>query len=188
LNKKQLRDKYKSRRNNLSLEEIDDYSLQIANLIINLPIWKYSFYHIFLSIKSLKEINTGPLLAILSGKDKNIIISKSDFEDCTMSHFLLQDNTILKLNSRNIPEPEDGIKISSKQVEVVFIPLVAFDQHGNRVGYGKGFYDAFLKNCHKSTLKIGLSFFSAEESIYDCEPHDVPLDYCITPSKIYNFK
>lgn len=188
MSKKQLRDKYKNRRNDLSLEEIDDYSLQIANLIINLPIWKYSFYHVFLSIKSLKEINTGPLLAILSGKDKNIIISKSDFEDRTMSHFLLQDNTILKLNSRNIPEPENGIKISSKQIEVVFIPLVAFDELGNRVGYGKGFYDMFLKNCSKSTLKIGLSFFLAEEFINGCEPHDILLDYCITPSKVYTFK
>ena len=70
MNKKQLRVEFKNRRNNLSSEQIDNYSLQIANLVIKLPIWDHSFYHVFLSIKSLKEVNTEPILAILSGKDK----------------------------------------------------------------------------------------------------------------------
>ena len=92
-----------------------------------------------------------------------------------------------KLNSWNIPEPENGIAISTEQIEVVFIPLLAFDLRGNRVGYGKGFYDDFLNNCSKDTLKIGLSFFEAEANIADVEPHDIPLDYCVTPTKIYTF-
>ena len=187
MNKKQLRLEFKNRRNNLSLEQINNYSLEIANLIITLPIWKYSYYHIFLSIKSLKEINTEPLLAILLGKDKNIMVSKTNFETRKMTHVLLQDNTVLKLNSRNIPEPENGIEISSNKIEVVFVPLVAFDRIGNRVGYGKGFYDAFLKNCPRTTLKIGLSFFEAQGSLIESETHDIPLDYCITPNKIYTF-
>ena len=70
---------------------------------------------------------------------------------------------------------------------MVFVPLVAFDELGNRVGYGKGFYDEFLKNCSKDTIKIGLSFFEAEAVISDIELHDVPLDFCVTPGKIYNF-
>ena len=187
LNKKQLRAEIKQRRRNLTLKEIEDFSIQISNLIINLPIWKYSFYHIFLSIKSLNEVNTEPLLAILLGKDKNIAISKTNFEARTMSHILLQDNTVLKLNPQNIPEPINGVEISSKQIEVVFVPLMAFDKLGNRIGYGKGFYDIFLKRCSKNTLKIGLSFFEAENFIIENNPHDVPLDYCITPKQVYSF-
>ncbi|MDG1014593.1 MAG: 5-formyltetrahydrofolate cyclo-ligase [Flavobacteriaceae bacterium] len=187
LNKKQLRAEIKQRRRNLTLKEIEDFSIQISNLIINLPIWKYSFYHIFLSIKSLNEVNTEPLLAILLGKDKNIAISKTNFEARTMSHILLQDNTVLKLNPQNIPEPINGVEISSKQIEVVFVPLMAFDKLGNRIGYGKGFYDIFLKRCSKNTLKIGLSFFEAENFIIENNPHDVPLDYCITPKQVYFF-
>ena len=95
LNKKQLRAEIKQRRHNLSSKEIEDFSIKISNLIINLPIWEYSFYHTFLSIKSLKEVNTEPLLAILLGKDKNIIVSKTNFESHKMSHILLQDNTVL---------------------------------------------------------------------------------------------
>ena len=64
---------------------------------------------------------------------------------------------------------------------------MAFDGKGNRIGYGKGFYDEFLKNCSKDTLKIGLSFFEAEAAIDGIEPHDIPLDYCVTPEKIYTF-
>ena len=187
LNKKQLRAEIKQRRRNLTLKEIEDFSIQISNLIINLPIWKYSFYHIFLSIKSLNEVNTEPLLAILLGKDKNIAISKTNFETRTMSHILLQDNTVLKLNPQNIPEPINGVEISSKQIEVVFVPLMAFDKLGNRIGYGKGFYDIFLKRCSKNALKIGLSFFEAENFIIENNPHDVPLDYCITPKQVYSF-
>jgi len=187
MKKTQLRIKYKKLRNNLSPQHLEDYSLQIANLVLELPIWNHSFFHIFLTIDNLKEVDTAPILSILSGKDKHIVLSKSNFETRTLSHVLLQDNTRITLNSWNIPEPENGIAISTAQIDVVFVPLIAFDFNGNRIGYGKGFYDEFLKNCSKDTVKIGLSFFEAETTIEDIEPHDIPLDYCIIPHKIYTF-
>lgn len=187
MKKSELRAYYKIRRTELSSKDVDDLSLQIANLVLTLPIWEHSFFHIFLTIESLKEVLTEPVISILSGKDKHIVVSKSDFKTRTMSHVLLQDNTILKPNSWNIPEPENGISINDTQIEVVFIPLVAFDKKGNRVGYGKGFYDGFLKNCSKDTIKIGLSFFEAETVIHDVELHDIPLNFCVTPKKIYTF-
>jgi 5-formyltetrahydrofolate cyclo-ligase len=54
------------------------------------------------------------------------------------------------------------------------------------VGYGKGFYDRFLKNCSVKAVKIGLSFFKAEEEIA-ADPHDIRLDYCVTPDQVYTF-
>jgi 5-formyltetrahydrofolate cyclo-ligase len=104
-----------------------------------------------------------------------------------MKHFLLTDNTIIKKNEYNIPEPVDGIEISNDKIEVVFIPLLAFDKKGNRVGYGKGFYDKFLSNCKPETLKIGLSFFEAENEISDVFDGDIGLDYCVTAEGIYRF-
>lgn len=187
MKKPELRTHYKILRKELSEKQIYSMSLRIANSVLELPIWENSFFHVFLTIESLKEVLTEPILSILSGKDKHIVVSKSDFKTRAMSHVLLQDNTILKPNSWNIPEPENGIPINNAQIEVVFVPLLAFDVKGNRVGYGKGFYDAFLKNCSKNTLKIGLSFFEAETSIDGVEPNDIPLDYCVTPNKIYTF-
>ncbi|TBN16797.1 5-formyltetrahydrofolate cyclo-ligase [Hyunsoonleella pacifica] len=188
MTKKELRKTYKTRRQELTEHQIEDYSIAIANQLLTLPIWDYSFYHIFLSIEEQKEVNTDYILNILSGKDKNIVISKSDFKTNTLTHFLLTDNTIIKKNNYNIPEPIDGIEISTNKIDVVFIPLLAFDKQGNRVGYGKGFYDGFLGNCNPETIKIGLSFFEAVDEINDVFDRDIGLDYCVIPFEIFSFK
>lgn len=187
MTKKELRKKYKVLRSELSEDKVEDYSIAIANQLLKLPIWGFSFYHIFLSIEEQKEVNTDYILNILSGKDKNIMISKSDFKTFEMTHFLLTDNTVIKKNDYNIPEPIDDIEISNDKIDVVFIPLLAFDKKGNRVGYGKGFYDKFLSQCKPETLKIGLSFFEAEDEISDVFESDVGLDYCVTPNDFYQF-
>ena len=187
MTKTELRKKYKALRNNLSFDVIDKLSITIANKIIELPIWDYSFYHIFLAIEEQKEVNTDYILSILSGKDKHILVSKSDFETGTMTHFLLTDSTKIKKNPYNIPEPVDGIEIPSNKIDVVFIPLLAFETQGNRVGYGKGFYDRFLTNCNPETIKIGLSFFEAEAEITNVFKSDIKLDYCVTPEGVYKF-
>lgn len=188
MTKATLRTQYLQKRKTLSTEEIETKSLEIANQLLTLDIWKSSFYHLFLSIAEHKEVNTDFILSILSGKDKHIIISKSDFKTLEMANYLLTDNTVIKKNHWNIPEPVDGITIDSDKIEVVFIPLLAFDKLGNRVGYGKGFYDKFLSNCKPNTLKIGLSFFEAEEQIEGITNQDIKLDYCVTPHEIYTFK
>jgi 5-formyltetrahydrofolate cyclo-ligase len=187
MTKSELRIKYKALRKTILLNQVDDLSISIANQLLKLPIWDHSFYHIFLSIEEQKEVNTDYILNILSGKDKHIVISKSDFRTGKMGHYLLTDNTIIKKNYYNIPEPVDGIEISSEKINLVFIPLLAFDKKGNRVGYGKGFYDTFLAECKPKTLKIGVSFFEAETEITDISESDVRLDYCVTPNKIYSF-
>lgn len=187
MNKKDLRTKYKALRNHLSLTEIEDLSLQIANQTLKLPVWNKENYHVFLSITEHKEIQTDFLLHILNGKDKNIIVSKSNFENRSMQHYLLTDNVVIKKNEWNIPEPQNGFLVTDEQIDVVFVPLLAFDIFGNRVGYGKGFYDTFLAKCKPNVVKIGLSFFNAEPIITDSFEGDIRLDYCVTPNKIYDF-
>ncbi|WP_299604827.1 5-formyltetrahydrofolate cyclo-ligase [uncultured Aquimarina sp.] len=187
MSKNELRAKYKALRSKLENDQIDDLSLDISNHLLQLDIWEKSFYHIFLSIQKQKELNTEFILHILQGKDKNIVVSKSNFKDNSLEHMLLTDNTVLKVNDWGIPEPVDGIPIPESKIDVVFVPLLAFDQLGNRVGYGKGFYDKFLSKCNPETIKIGLSFFSAEELIENVLPTDIALDFCVTPQKIYDF-
>lgn len=184
--KAELRKKYKAKRAQMTAEELEDKSMAIANNLLPLSIWQHSFYHLFLSIERLREIDTEFMLHILNGKDKNVVISKSDFATAAMTHYLLTDSTPLKNNKWGIPEPLDGIEIPTNKIEVVFIPLLAFDKKGHRVGYGKGFYDRFLDSCKPETLKIGLSFFEAEEYI-EANEHDIPLDFCVTPEKVYRF-
>lgn len=185
MNKTALRNKYIALRKGLNENEIENKSLAIANQALKMPIWDKSFYHIFLSIQEKKEINTEYLLHILHGKDKNVCVPVMK-EDGHLEHILLQDNTQIKIANFGVPEPVDGIAIPANKMQVVFVPLMAYDSKGNRIGYGKGFYDKFLAQTTNNTLFIGLSFFAPEESI-SADPHDMPLHYCITPEKIYTF-
>ena len=92
------------------------------------------------------------------GKDKQPIVPRiKNFN--SLEHILLNDQTILKYNLIGIPEPQNGIIVSPNIIDVVFVPLYAFDLKGNRVGYGGGYYDKFLKQCKENTIKIGLSIF-----------------------------
>jgi 5-formyltetrahydrofolate cyclo-ligase len=179
--KADLRTKYKALRKPLTFDEIMNDSLAIANNCLYLPIWDKTYFHLFLPIEAQKEVNTEFLLQILAGRDKEVVVSKSDFETGAMTHYLLTDNTKLKVNSYGIPEPVDGLEVPAHKIDVVFVPLLAYDKKGNRVGYGKGFYDTFLSQCKPNVIKIGLSYFDPEENISDLTEHDVKLDFCVTP-------
>ena len=181
-----LRTEYQKRRDSLTEEQIADCSIQISNLSLTLNIWEYSIYHLFMTNEKNKEIDTSYLLSVIQGKDKQPVIPKI-VDDNRLEHFLLNDQTPLKNNRWGIPEPLSGITINPKQIEVVFVPLLVFDQKGHRVGYGKGYYDRFLDQCSESTLKVGLTFFDPVTKIEDIETHDISLDFALTPEQIYAF-
>ena len=187
MSKATLRKRYKTLRNELTVEQIDDLSIAIANNLLKLPVWEKRYYHLFLTIAEQKEIDTEFILNILLGKDKDVILSKSNFEDHSLTHFLLTDNTIIKKNAYNIPEPVDGIEVPSTKIDVVFVPLLAYDTKGNRIGYGKGFYDRFLAECKPDVIKIGLSFFPPETTLFTVDTTDIGLNFCATPEQIYKF-
>lgn len=186
MTKEEYRLKYKNLRSELSFETLEDLSVQIANNILQLPIWDFTNYHLFLSISNKKEINTEYLLHILQGRDKTIVVPKVIDGIPDMEHILLQDNTALKLSNYGVPEPVSGIEIQAEKLEVIFIPLLAYDKNGNRLGYGKGFYDRFLSQCNPDAIFIGLSFFEPE-SIIPFEKTDISLHYCITPKRVFSF-
>lgn len=187
MTKQELRIKYKALRQAMPLDTVQDKSLDIANRLLQLDIWHKTYFHIFLAMENQKEVHTDFILNILAGKDKEVIISKADFESCNMVHYLLTDNTRLVVSPYGIPEPADGIEVPSSKIDVVFVPLLAFDEKGHRVGYGKGFYDRFLAECKPGVIKIGLSFFEAEADDIPHNPTDIPLDYCVTPGRVYTF-
>lgn len=104
-----------------------------------------------------------------------------------MQAILVNDDTVFETSSFGIDEPPGGAPMFAEEIDMVIVPLLCFDELGYRVGYGKGYYDQFLATCRKDVLKIGFSFFEAEKKMMDVHDHDVKLDYCITPEKIYSF-
>lgn len=187
MNKKEIRAKYKALRQELSLDDIEDKSLAIANRMLQLDVWEKTYFHLYLTIEEQKEVETEFVLQILAGKDKEIVVAKSNFETLEMTNYLLTDNTRFQKNDYNIYEPVDGIEVPNTKIDVVFVPLLAYDKKGNRVGYGKGFYDKFLAECNEDVIKVGLSFFEPEESIDGFFENDIRLDYCVTPTTSYSF-
>lgn len=85
------------------------------------------------------------------------------------------------------PDPNQSKRVHAEDIDLIIIPLLAFDSQGNRVGYGKGFYDRFLMGCRRNALKIGVCLDEAVQHIDDVELHDIPLDLCITPTGIHLF-
>jgi 5-formyltetrahydrofolate cyclo-ligase len=147
---------------------------------------KIKTLHIFLPISEKKEPDTFPLIEWLSKNhpEIKIIVPKADFETALMTNHEYLGIADLKKNLYNILEPQKG-NLHEGEVDLVVIPLLAFDRQGYRVGYGKGFYDRFLEGLNAQ--KIGLSLHSAIEKIDDVNEHDIKLDFCITPTEIIKF-
>ncbi len=184
--KDELRKKYRDLRGKLSTEEVLENSISIANHCLAVDLWTKSLYHLFLSSEKKNEVNTSFLLSVLQGKDKQIVVSKI-LNESKLEHYLLSDQTLLKENDYGIPEPVSGIKINPLEIDVVFLPLLVFDKQGHRVGYGKGYYDRFLADCQKETIKVGISFFEPIDKIEDIDENDIAMDFVVTPNQVFSF-
>ena len=88
-------------------------------------------------------------------------------------------------NKWGILEPKNNSVVPPKSIDVVIVPLLCFDLSGQRVGYGKGYYDRFLKRCRAEVKKIGVCFFDPLKQIEDVADTDVPLDVIITPRSVH---
>lgn len=142
-----------------------------------------AYLHLYIPIERMREIDTWPFIDWLQRHypTLKIVVSRSNPDDSSMSHYLFTERRALFENKWGILEPQGGQQIDEKLIDAVIIPLLVADKSGNRVGYGKGFYDRFLSRCRPDCLKIGLSLFPPVEQIDDINEFDVALDVLITP-------
>ncbi|MBL4704463.1 MAG: 5-formyltetrahydrofolate cyclo-ligase [Flavobacteriales bacterium] len=181
-----LRNTYRSKRKELSEKLIQEFSKKIADQLFSA--YKHvNVTHLFLSIKKFNEVDTSWIIKELQQNDLITCTGVTDFENGTMLTVAFTDEIEIKTTAFGVPEPIGGPTIDNLDIDRVIIPLLAFDQTGNRVGYGKGFYDRFLATCRPDVEKIGISFYEAETIIDDASLSDVKLDACITPNHIYRF-
>lgn len=145
-----------------------------------------SHFHLFFPIARQREINTFLIKSLLDARGGTVYTSRVSRHSVLMETLKLKPETRFDIDSWGIPLPLDFELVDAGAIQVVFIPLLAYDESGNRIGFGKGYYDAFLGQLAPSVLKVGLSIFPPEKHIHP-EPHDIPLDYCITPENILIF-
>jgi len=186
-NKKFYRTKFQALRMKLLKNEMDSLSDKIFSLVKNLPISKKETFHLFISSEEKREVETKKILYYLYSLNKIVATSKI-LPDKDLVHVLINKKTRFVENRFKILEPDSRQEILPAEIDVVFIPLLCFDKKGNRVGYGGGYYDKFLKKTSRSCLKIGLSFFEPVDFIEGISITDIALDMCITPEKLYNFR
>jgi 5-formyltetrahydrofolate cyclo-ligase len=186
MNKKELRKIFKSKRSLISKSELKSISEVILDKIVSLQISGKKI-SLFLTIENQNEIDTFPILKKLEISNQ-IFASKSDFSTFYMKHYRITSDSTFTLNEYGIPEPLEEEQITENEFDIVFVPLLAVDRFGNRVGYGKGFYDRFLSKCNPNCQFIGISLFDDLVEIDDISIEDIKLKTCITPNKIYHFE
>ena len=187
--KNELRQDYRQLRKQLSGDEVNDLSRKITT---QLGTWLegqegLTHFHLFFPISKFKEVNTFYIQQLLEQQGKTLFTSQVNREENRLDTLQLPPEASFFLDEWGIPVPQESVRVTGTKIQVVFVPLLAYDKSGHRLGFGKGFYDRFLASLEQPVLKVGLSFFTPEEAV-PVEPHDIPLDFCITPQQILKFK
>ena len=196
MNKVTLRQEFLAKRKACTETEIKRRSQLIAWRFFDFLKKKHSdvtssTLHTFLPIKRQNEIDTWIIIRCLWAEYSNVsvVVPVTDASVNTLRHYPLLPQTTLVENRWGIPEPITYHQppLEPFDVDIVLVPLLAFDQQGQRVGYGGGFYDRFLAQCRPDCLKIGLSLFEPIEQISDIDSMDIRLDGCITPLSVFEY-
>jgi 5-formyltetrahydrofolate cyclo-ligase len=189
LNKQQARKLFINKRSQLSQVEYATFNQLLLEQFKLLDLSTVSCIHLFLPIKERKEPDTFLIREWLKIAHPRIkrTFPQADFANNTMQNYLDDDELILTSNAFGIPEPIAGNAVNAEEIDLMIVPLLAFDRRGYRAGYGKGFYDRFMAQCKPGTRFIGLSFFEPVEAIDDIDQYDMKMNECITPKYVYKF-
>ena len=187
--KKKLRKSLKSKRMEVGTEEITALSHRIfCHWKNRFSLENIHYLHLFLSMDRFNEVDTEPFRKAVerSAHGTKILVPVMDMMNSTLQHYELEDEIIIEKNSFGVPEPRvRKWPVAPSKIDMVIVPLLGFDNQGNRLGYGKGYYDRFLSQLRPDCPKIGicLELGHLEEGL-PIEPHDVSLDFVITEEKV----
>jgi 5-formyltetrahydrofolate cyclo-ligase len=190
MTKEALRKIYRQKRNELPEQErskLEDLML-IQFQTASLP-----FLHVLLSywpIEEISEPGTHLFTEFLRFRNPELTIAYPhvDFKKGTFTAIATDiDTPFEKHTELKIFQPQKGEPVPPELIDLVFVPMLAIDRNGYRIGYGKGFYDKYLAECRDDCIKVGFSYFEPVEEISDKRGFDVPLDLCITPQAVYVF-
>lgn len=186
MKKSEFRKIYLEKRNNLSQDEISLLSKRIFKNFINYfkPVSDQKI-HIFIPIEKFKEINTQIFIDYFLSRNIKIFVPK--IVDTKLISVEIFSDTQFETNNWGISEPVSNEDSEVLDFDFVITPLLYCDFKGNRVGYGKGFYDQFFENISKDSKKIGVNYFNPDDMIDDVWENDIPLDYLVTPIEVLSF-
>ena len=134
------------------------------------------------------ELDPTPLMQALAIKGARLALPVITQRGQSLRFRVWHEGDRLLPGSLGILEPSPAA--AEVVPDIVLVPLAAFDRTGHRIGYGAGHYDRTLANLHKSKgfAAIGLAFSGQEVATVPALQHDVPLDYVLTETKVFDFR
>ncbi len=186
MKKSEIRKIYLEKRKNLLQDEVFLLSERIFENFINFfkPISNQKV-HIFIPIEKFKEINTQIFIDYFLSRNIKVFVPK--IVDTKLISVEIFSDTQFETNNWGISEPVSNEDSEVLDFDFVITPLLYCDFKGNRVGYGKGFYDQFFENISKNSKKIGVNYFNPDDIIDDVWENDIPLDYLVTATDVLSF-
>lgn len=190
LDRQDIRTHVRHLRRGLTPEQQQLAATQVAEHALNFqPIQQARKIALFLSFDG--ELNTRPLIAKLWQHKQAVYLPVLHPFSRGQLLFLRYDvDTPLKPNRLRIPEPPLDIRnlATLDELDVMMVPLVAFDKHGQRLGMGGGFYDRTLQNWQQhGVLPVGLAHDCQQVEKLPVAEWDVPLPAIVTPSKLWQW-
>ena len=128
------------------------------------------------------EIDTTQLISEALSRGTTVALPSVDPVSGAIIPLRLNSLSAIKRGAYGIPEPAEIEKIDHTEIELVVVPGLSFDISGNRLGYGKGFYDRFL--CGSGALKIGLAYNKQIAPAIPTNQHDIKMDKIVTETDV----
>lgn len=140
--------------------------------------------NIFIYVGFGSEINTSAYIEEFLKLQKNILIPRTEIKTRKMEAVQIQDLNDLVMDDYGILEPRSDKEIFQKEkIDLIILPGVCFSEYGDRIGYGGGYYDRYLKTLSDSIPKIALCYEFQIDNDIESEKHDVKADYIITEDR-----
>lgn len=186
MKKTEIRKRYLEKKESLCETEVHSLSENIfENFISTFDLKENQKIHCFLSIPEKGEVETKLFLNYFFENKIRVFVPK--MVKGKLIALEINRETPFFENSWGIKEPAGEVDSGVKDFDMIITPLLYCDEFGNRVGYGKGFYDRFFAEINQNALKIGVSFFPPNEKVEDVSEFDVTLDYLVTPTAVLSF-
>jgi len=180
ITKEKIRREVLKKRLLLSPEDIREASQKIIEKLENLKEFqKAQIVMLYYPIKGEVDIR-GLFKKVM--KEKILVLPKMVGEEILPIE--VKDLEVIRIGKFGIvPEPVGGRIIKPQKIDLIVVPGLAFDKRKYRIGFGKGYYDRFLKKT--KGIKVGVAYdFQIFEKL-PSEAHDQPVDLVITPSRLF---
>jgi len=180
----------KARRAGLSDAEVTRLSADITSVFLHdVSLEAIRSINCFLPLQKHREPDTRLILEALHGQSKSLTLSIPyvDSASQTIQAVCWYPGMEMVSGPYGTASPKSIKPVPSDTLDLILVPLLAFDSQGYRVGYGGGYYDRFLQTCNPCAQKIGISFWDESVTLDDVWQGDVPLTSCLTPKGLIRF-